>query len=192
MKLIPSRGDERRAFTLIEIMIVVLLIGVLTAVIVPEMKGSYKGELLRSTSRELISVFQVASSRSISFNRQHRVRIDRKTGKYFIEKLVRQRDGETFVPLRDIPGGEGELDTRITVEVHPSGENLSTSSAEIEPVSAASEAPESPGTDQTIAFYPDGTADRADVVLQDRDHFRMALRINPVTARVRVVELPPE
>ncbi len=189
MKLTLSRGDERKAFTLIEIMIVVLLIGVLTALVVPEMKGSYKGELLRSASRELIGVFQVASSRAISFNCQHRVRLERKTGKYVIEKLVRQREGEAFVPVRDIPGGEGELDSRITVEIRPSGEGVSSGT---EPVSADGEEPERFGADQAVAFYPDGTAERADVVLQDRDHFRLALRINPITARVRVVELPPE
>ena len=43
--------------------------------------------------------------------------------------------------------------------------------------------------DDAITFYADGTADVCEILLQDRDGFRLALRINPATARVRVVEL---
>ena len=45
---------------------------------------------------------------------------------------------------------------------------------------------------EPIFFYPDGTADASEIVLRDRDGFRLALRINPVTARVRIIELARE
>src|SRR5262249_50314579 len=40
------------AFTLVEMMVVVVLIAILTAMIIPEMKGTYEDAFLRSTSRE--------------------------------------------------------------------------------------------------------------------------------------------
>ena len=43
--------------------------------------------------------------------------------------------------------------------------------------------------DETIGFYADGTADAREIQLEDRDGFRLVLRINPTTARVRIVEL---
>jgi len=46
--------------------------------------------------------------------------------------------------------------------------------------------------DDAITFYPDGTADASEILLRDRDGFRVALRINPVTARVRIIELARE
>src|SRR5438552_14946942 len=61
-----------RAFTLIELMVVLVLIGILTAVMIPEMRGSYEDAMLRSTSRELINVCHLAYSQAVSLNQVHR------------------------------------------------------------------------------------------------------------------------
>ncbi|MDB6077847.1 MAG: hypothetical protein JWO82_1594, partial [Akkermansiaceae bacterium] len=37
--------------------------------------------------------------------------------------------------------------------------------------------------------YPDGTADAWEIHLRDRAGFQLALRINPITASVHIVEL---
>ena len=39
-----------------------------------------------------------------------------------------------------------------------------------------------------IVFYPDGTADRREIVLRDSESAELVLRINPVTGRVRIAE----
>ena len=51
MKLIRPRHGGTPGFSLIELMVVIILIGVMAAMIVPEMKGSYEDVLLRATSR---------------------------------------------------------------------------------------------------------------------------------------------
>ena len=165
-------------------MVVLVLIGIMTAVIVPEMRGTYEDALLRATSRRLIDVFHLAYSRAVSFNQIHLVHFDRLTGRYFIEK-----EGENgFARARDISGGEGELDRRISIEIRKQDEALASltdpgSSTESEdPIEARNRG-------QGFAFYSDGTADGGEIVLRDRDGFRLALRINPVTARVRIIEL---
>ena len=170
-------------FTLIELMVVIVLIGIMAAVIVPEMKGTYEDALLRATSRRLVDVFHLAYSRAVSLNQLHRVRFDKITGRYVIE---RAGDGSGFVPTPDIPDGEGTLDRRISVEFRKQDEAPPTE--DDQGMAAASEDPEFWNKDEGIAFYSDGTADAAEVVLRDRDGFRLALRINPVTARVRIVE----
>ncbi len=43
-----------------------------------------------------------------------------------------------------------------------------------------------------ISFYPDGTADAGDITLRDREGFRLLLHINPVTARIHVIEMERE
>src|SRR5437868_15392409 len=79
--------DRRaRAFTLIEIMIVMLLIGILSAMILPEMKGTFGDALLRSSGRELINVFSLAYSRAVSLNQVHVVRLDQQSRKYSVER----------------------------------------------------------------------------------------------------------
>ncbi len=160
----------RAAFTLIELMVVLIIIAVMSAMIVGEMSGNFQDALLRSSSRQLISVFNLASSRAISVNRLCRVRFDRVTGHYVIEKHDR---GDIFVPTRDVAGSEGALDTRISIRIQDAGE-----------VETPERAP-----DNAVNFYPDGTADGREIDLRDRQGFGLALRLSPITARVEIIEL---
>ena len=183
LKLTSQRG--RAGFTLIELMVVIIIIGIMTALMIPEMKGTFQDALLRSTSRELINVFDLAYSRAVSLNQLRRVRLDEKTGRYLVEKQVTNNGQEEFVPADDVPGSKGQLDSRIAVEFHQPGEISSE---------ANSEAPVSGNglSGVAIAFYPDGTADGGDITLRDREGFHLLLHINPVTARVHVVEMERE
>jgi type II secretion system protein H len=189
MKFKFSARRGRTAFTLIELMVVIVIIGIMTAMMIPEMKGTFQDALLRSTSRELINVFDVAYSRAVSLNQLRRVRLDEKTGHYLVEKRVIENGQENFVPADDVAGGKGELDSRISIEFRPPEENVSSDSAPAENASANDELS---ADEMTISFYPDGTADAGDILLRDRDGFRLALHINPITARVHVVEMERE
>jgi type II secretion system protein H len=171
--------NRRAAFTLIELMVVLVIIAIMSAAIVGEMSGGFQGALLRSSSRQLISVFSLASSRAIAVNRLHRVRFDRGTGSYVVEQHVR---GDNFVPARGIPGTEGDVDSRIAIRVREADK------AEQPEAAIATEPPQS-AMDNTVNFYPDGTTDGREIELRDRDGFGLALRINAITARVQVVEL---
>src|ERR1039457_6279915 len=187
MRLELSSRRGRTGFTLMELMVVVVIIGIMTAMMIPEMKGTFQDALLRSTSRELINVFDLAYSRAVSLNQLRRVRLDEKSGRYLVEKQVVENGQENFVPADDVPGGKGELDPRIAVEFHQPGEiSSSTDGASDAPVSSGD-----PGG-VAISFYPDGTADGGDITLRDREGFRLMLHINPVTARVHVVEMERE
>jgi type II secretory pathway pseudopilin PulG len=175
-------------------MVVLVLIGIMTAVLIPEMRGSYEDALLRSSSREIINVCHLTYSRAVSHNQVHRLQLDEHTGKYFVEKRVRETDqGGDFVRVQDVSGLEGELDKRITIQIRQPGEEASPSPS---PDGTAPETVE-PGpqlldSNTGIVFNPDGTADAREIRLRDREGFRLGLRINPVTARIHIVELPRE
>jgi type II secretion system protein H len=191
-QIVDRKSPNLSAFTLIELMVVMVLIGIMTALILPEMKGTYEDALLRSTSRELVSACGLASSHAVSVNQAHRLRLDRKTGHYVIERRAADRGaGDHEVAAREVPGGEGELDTRISIEIHQSGDEA-TEAADRESAQLPGSRAQAERRDDGITFYPDGTADAVEIVLRDRDGFRLALRINPITARVRIIELARE
>jgi hypothetical protein len=130
----------------------------------------------------------------VSLNQVHRLQLDEHTGKYFVEKRVRETErGGDFVRSKDVPGTEGGLDTRISIQIRPAAEEPSPGQS---PDSSAP-APVEPAApplqdDQGITFNPDGTADGREIRLRDREGFRLGLRLNPVTARIHIVELPRE
>jgi prepilin-type N-terminal cleavage/methylation domain-containing protein len=173
-----------RAFTLLELTVVVILIGILSALIIPEMRGTYEEELLRSTSRDLIDAFHVAYSRAVSFNQLHRFHLNPATHRYTLERRVWDNGQEDFIPVRDVPGAEGQLDERISVRIH-----VSDSAAPMPADRGSSASSPSPSAEE-LSFYPDGTAEAAELLLEDRQGFRLLLRLNPATARVRILELP--
>lgn len=163
---------SRRGFTLLELMVVLVLIAILTALILPEMKGSRDDAALRSAARRFAAAFAIANSRAITVNRLHEVHIDATKGRYLVAP---KRAGQAVQDekLTDFAGNKGEFDSKIKVQLVP----------RIEPENDV------PTTADKVSFYPDGTADATDVLLRDRTGFGLVLRINPVTARVQVMEL---
>src|ERR1043166_4528082 len=186
----PRLSGRAGAFSLIELLVVVILIGIMTALIIPEMRGTYQDALLRSTARKLMDAFGLAGSGAITMGQLHRVRLDRQRHRYLIERNPRDREsGASLIDARDFPGCEGELDARIKIEVHKLSEDADPEQSG-GPASASNAEP--PRRDETISFYADGTADGTEILLRDRDGFRLALQINPTTARVRILELGRE
>jgi type II secretion system protein H len=184
-----TNSHLEHGFSLIELMVVLVLIGILAAMIVPEMKGTYESALLRSTGRQLIGALKLAHSQTVTLQQSHRVRLDRTAGRYIIERSGREETGGTgFFPLDDVSGGVGELDRRISVEILKSeGESMEGGASDIV---RGSEDEFSAGKPvEVISFYPDGTVDAVEIVLRDREGFGLALRLNPVTARMRTIEL---
>ena len=170
-------------------MVVIVLIAIMSAVVIPEMKGTYEDALLRSTGRNLATAFGTAYSRAVTLNQLHRVRIDRTENSFFVESMVRGNGGLGELPQdQDFPGSKGELDSRISIEIRNPEPDTASETQTGEQSGFENKSPTENGIEM-IRFYPDGTADAKEVVLEDRDGFRLALRINPITARVRVTEL---
>lgn len=176
-------------FTLVELMVVIALIGVMTAMILPEMRGTYSDAVLRAGSRDLISVCSIAASRAVSFNQAHRVRIDPGTRRFQVERRAGRSTGAAaFVPVREVSGCDGRLDDRIEVRVVGQGPSAPAPAEAGEDVGPGAG---SVGPGGEVGFYPDGTADAVEILLRDREGFRLTLRVNPITARVTVVSNPP-
>ncbi len=170
-------------------MVVIVVIGILSAMIIPEMKGTYEDGVLRSTGRDLVTAFSLASSRAVSLGQTKRVLFDLQSGRYLVESQNRRSGTRApgFAPDKDMLGGDGRLDERVFIEVHKPAEDAAAES-EFD----GSRGEPGPAANLGVEFYPDGTAQAADVLLRDRDGFRLCLRVSPVTARVRIIDLGRE
>jgi prepilin-type N-terminal cleavage/methylation domain-containing protein len=174
----------RAGFTLIELIVVLVLIGILTALILPEMRGSFSDSILKSTSRNLVQALHLASSRAIISNQPHRLRLESGTGQFRVEKMVYEgnKEGE-FRPLQKGAGTEGKINSRLHFEVR---KNPNAPKASPYFSSASSE---TDGARDAITFHPDGTAEDAQILLEDREGFRLLLQVHPITARVDLKEI---
>jgi len=165
----PRPRQNRRAFTLIELMVVITLIAVLTAVILPEMRGTLEETALRSAARELVSACQTANARAVATGRPQQLVLDATAHRFRIE-TARGGPGEAQRPRSASEPESGKLDPRIAVEVRL-------------------QEPPLPGAPAGIEFQADGTVTAADIILRDRTGFGLVLRLNPVTARPTLKDL---
>jgi type II secretion system protein H len=188
MRRSRNNGGRRLGFTLVEMLVVVAIISIMSVAIVAEMHGTFQDALLRSTSRELAGAFNLASSRAISINRPHRIRLDRVAHRFVLERSA--RGGTEFHPARDVPGNSGTLDSRITIQILAPGVNAPDDAGQEPSVDSGNPGDYRPiQQEEAVTFYPDGTADARQIELADRDGFRLALRINPITSRVQITAM---
>lgn len=154
-----------------ELLVVILVITILTAVLVPEMRGTFEEALLRSSARQLVGACGVAYGRAVADGQVHRLRFDPTTGKF---KVERRAENAPSAPDRvDVPGGTGTIDPRVTIQFRPGEADVPLASAD----------------GLGVSFFPNGTAEAAEFVLRDRAGVRLVVSINPVTARPQIREL---
>jgi prepilin-type N-terminal cleavage/methylation domain-containing protein len=178
-------AHSTQAFTLMELMVVLVLIAVLTAVILPEMRGTHEDAVLRAAGRQFIDGTSLASSRAVALSQTHRLRLDRGTGRYVLERQI----GKThrvarFEPVNDSALAGNHLDPRVRWMLRPLGGEAASNGKG----PARDRARVSGNLPDSVRFYADGTADAAELWLEDRMGVRLALRVSPATGRVRVTE----
>ncbi len=165
-----AQGRAQSGFSLIELMVVIVLMVILTAMILPEMRGTFEDALLRSTGRKLVNAMNLAHSRAITFQQTHRLVLDETSERFVIERMAHEGESAKYVAVSDVPGGSGPLDKRIKVAVQK----------------------DDPGNLRMITFYANGTAESAEIVLRDREGFGVAVKVNGITGRVTTQELEHE
>ena len=172
----PNLFRAHAAFTLMELLVVLLLIGILTGVMVVEMRGSFQDALLRSAAREVMNGLGLASSRAATLNEAHAFTFLRGSNVFSVAPARSvSHVGDNQRPLSEIRA----IDERVSLEIRDPTEVIDVDEQPKD---------ETKQERDVITFYADGTADRREIVLRDSYNVELVLRINPITGRVRIAE----
>lgn len=88
-----ARGN---GFTLIELIIVVTMLGILTAVVVPIYSGSMASMRIRNTQSDVVALLQYIQERAVTDGREYRLYIDPRENTFWVMYLA-GRDGDEKV-----------------------------------------------------------------------------------------------
>jgi Tfp pilus assembly protein FimT len=166
-------------------MLVLVLIAIMAAMIVPEMKGSMEDALLRESARKIVEVLNLTYSQAVSLNQQHRILLDTSSGKYRVERQKSDPSGRAeFLPVTDNNDLEGQIDSRIQIQIRPA-------MSEMPDEEAQNDQPVAPTLNDGINFYADGTADGCQIRLRDRTGVELVLQLNPVTGNIQIHDQEP-
>ncbi len=90
---IPPRRIFSNAFTLIEILIVVVVLGIVAGLAVPNFSGTFLDLQLSETSKNIAHLMHYAQDRSIVKEKEHGVCFDFSNGRYWLEEDVSAKGG---------------------------------------------------------------------------------------------------
>ncbi len=76
---------NRRAFTLVEMLIVLAIIAMIMAMSVPFTAGFGKGLRVKTTARAIVGIMRVARSNAVTFRKNYSIVFDVKKSQYWIE-----------------------------------------------------------------------------------------------------------
>lgn len=106
-------GPTHRAFTLLELVIVLMLMAIVLATVAPSLTGWNRGQRLDNAAERLLAASRFARSEAISAAAPHRLEIDALGGSYRVTRL----EGGGYVPVPGEFGRYAILPERIVIDI---------------------------------------------------------------------------
>jgi prepilin-type N-terminal cleavage/methylation domain-containing protein len=146
-----SSKQHDAGFTLIDMVVVVALIGIISAISIPTMVNSMNAMRLGQSAREVEREIQMARQRAVSKVRPIRIRFNcPAVGQYRITELI----GSTSAPA----AADNSTNRCDPVAYPPAGDNNMFTRPNFDGPVKYLDREVSFGATQTIEFWPDGTA----------------------------------
>lgn len=99
IKMISKTGRER-AFTLVEMLVVLAIVGMIMAISIPFTSGFGKGLRIKTATRAVAGIMNVAKSNAVTFRKNYSVVFDVKKSQYWIE----DSSGQIYEKKYYLPG----------------------------------------------------------------------------------------
>jgi len=114
-----SASFSSRAFSMLELIIVMMVIATLLAVAAPSLRGFYSGQRTINVARQMLGLMQLAQHAAVNEGRVYRFNLDVDTGLYWLT----MQEGAAFIELEYDLGATFALPDTVTVQwLNTSGE----------------------------------------------------------------------
>lgn len=209
-KSLPSR-QARRAFTLLEIMLVMAIIAMIGAIAIPRMQDIYERHKLRGMANELRLTWDTARLDAMRTGQAQVFQCLPESGSYSVAPLVLQSDtasAGTGATIMLSGGAVAETQAGgLLTAVDPTSQSAKQLEQGITFVSCqvvgsqrayavAQDAQASGNSDvntqtvgQAVIFYPDGSTSTAEVRIQNESGSMRAVQLRGLTGHSRVVDV---
>jgi prepilin-type N-terminal cleavage/methylation domain-containing protein len=180
---------KARAFTLLELLLVIVIMCVLSAIVWPNMTGRRASETIKNKANQLAALLMFARSGSMSTGYQYRCVFELKGKKAVIE--VESNPLEKPGEFEAVEGSWAKVDLGESgiacklVQFNKWDNELKEEEANL----LESNTQTQNDDDETLApilFYPDGTSDSARVLLGDEESNYITLSVNGMTGEVKI------
>lgn len=139
----------RSAFTLLELLVVIIIIAVISMSIVPVYIFSMNGIEMRNARNDLIAAIRYAQEMAVRESREYRITFDMDENSYHIERLAGlDNEEKVFEPAESLLGEGQRLPDFLTLTKVKGVQNKYT-------------------RDYYIRCLPNGTSDKATIELRD-------------------------
>ena len=172
-----SALTPRRAFTLIELILVLALLVVITSIAAPAMARFIRGRALDTEARRLIALMHAAQSRAVSEGMPMMLWVDEQNNQY---GMAAEFSGQSGDPNAADPKGEDlAVDSTLAISVVSPGKGVPVTFRNL----------------PAIRFLPDGTVDESSpqvLKLTDSDGFARWMIETKLRLGYDVTDTPPQ
>jgi len=169
----PREGS--RAFTLLELLVVVAIVGMISALVVPRLLASLPGVQLKATARAVAASLRYARGQAVFETTPYVVALDRSRGLLIIEPAV----SPTAAAPGEVPA----------TPAPPAGQRVYALPEGIEVHALTDDADGGADPARMMLFFPRGDSSGGRLVLRNPERREVAITVDPITGAVAVDRL---
>jgi type II secretion system protein H len=164
-----STQNKRRGFTLIELIVILVILGLSAAVVYPRIGAGLQGAKIRAGLRDASDLLRYARAQSIMTREQWRVQVDGKGG--VLDLLGTTQDDESDILTKSVvlPEGLSILSVRTELSTNRASRKEDTGPKD-------------------IIFYPVGNSSGGRIEFRDAKNRMYTIEVNPFNGKVRIID----